>query len=464
MNYDSDDNTADCPIPRLKEIDDSNTGRFPTSAAPQWVPGLVEVEFRESAGFTDEELLDQLDKAELPRQWSRELSDFLTQSHIRTVQPSFAVLYPWSRETKEQALKSFKALGRDRFVTLRFPDGADVTAIAKALRSFPQIARANPVARLAPPSISEPLLGTSDQIVPFPDGLENQWYAVRCRLPEALERAKGKDVIIADIDWGFDEFHPDYAPFIEKQQNTFKLNGTIAEGIFLHHGTAVMGLAGARLNGCGIVGFAPESTLWAIQAGRDQIAIHNHWIAALDFVRTEPATKRKVIILEIQTASGGNVEGVETVRKAIIDAINANIVVCVPAGNTPGDAGKDDNNERIPCTDSVLVGATSFGATRNTVNSKSGPRIVVYAPGDPDHDVTCTTDTDGYRNNFGGTSGAVAKVAGAVALMLELDPLLTPAQVREILSLSNIPVYNASGANVGVLLDCADALNRVAPE
>ena len=454
-------------IPQLKEIDDSKSGRFPTRSAAQWVPGVVEVEFRSSSDFrlTDQELLQQDDRNELPKQASKELAERLMRNKIVAWQPSFAVVYPWTRESKEDALKSFRALGRDKFVTFRFSDDADVSAVAKELESLPEIVHASPVAELAPPStqIDDELLGTSDQIVRFAGGVENQWYAIRCKLPEALERARGRDVIIADIDWGFSEHHSDYAPFIEKRKNIFRPNGTISEGASSDHGSAVLGLAGARADGEGMVGFAPESILWAIQAGRDEIVNRANWIEALDFVRTEPATQRKVIILEIQTKTGGNIEAIDTIRKAIIDAIDANIVVCVPAGNsTRGDAGRNDNDIPIPPTGSVLVGATRFGELDNEVCSKSGARIVVYAPGDKDHDVTCSIDDGTYRNKFGGSSGAVAKVAGAVALMLELNPYLTPVQVREILAHSQVPVVK-SGALVGRLLDCADALNEVSP-
>src|SRR5215213_9384885 len=465
MKYNDTENTPDQKrrVPRLKEIDDSKSGRFPTRTSPQWVPGVVEVELRDPFGLTDEEVLDQRERTELPERWPGELSHRLRQRHIVSWEPSFPVLYPWSRESREQALRSYKDLGRDKFVTFRFPDNADVSAIAKELEKRPEVVSAEPVAELAPPSatINDPLFGTSDQIVRSVNGLENQWYAVRCRLREALGRATGKDVIIADIDWGFSELHLDYAP-IEKKKNIFNNGGNISEGDAADHGTAVLGLAGARLDGAGMVGFAPESTLWAIQAGRNNVFKRKNWASALDFVRTEPpTTKRKVIILEIQTKTGGNVEAIKSIRKAIIDAIAANIVVCVPAGNSTGDAGLNDNNLEIPFTGSVLVGATSFGATDNVVCSKEGRRIVVYAPGDKDHDVTCSTDSDSYRNRFGGTSGAVAKVAGAVALMLELDPSLTTTRIREILAHSQIPVVSTLGG--GSLLDCADALNQVSP-
>ena len=125
------------------------------------------------------------------------------------------------------------------------------------------------------------------------------------------------------------------------------------------------------------------------------------------------------------------------------------------------DAGIGDDGLPIPPTGSIVVGATRYDKLRNIVGaSNSGRRVVVYAPGDPSHDLTCSLPNDRYRNRFGGTSAAVAKIAGAVALMLEVNPQLRPADVHEILSQSNIPVFDHDGNRVGVLLDAEQAVSE----
>jgi subtilisin family serine protease len=212
-----------------------------------------------------------------------------------------------------------------------------------------------------------------------------------------------------------------------------------------------------------MAGIAFEANLWAIQAGSDTITEHSLWARAIEFVCGQPVNGPKVIILEIQTSQGGNIEMNPAINKAIVDAIAANIVVCVPAGNgnASRNAGVGDDCLPIPPTGSIVVGATRYDKLRNIIGaSNSGRRVVVYAPGDPSHDVTCSLPNDRYRNRFGGTSGAVAKVAGAVALMLEVNPQLTPAGVREILSQSNIPVVDHHGHQVGVLLDAEQAVSE----
>lgn len=421
-----------------------------------WVPGLVEVKFRSShdSGLVNFDFSKPLERQQRQKHWSPELSQILTKSKLLMWRPSFPLRYPWSTESEAEARKFYAASGRDRLITFRFPDNADVSKIAKQLQSLPEVTRANPVAKVAPPApIRDKLFGTNDQ------DASHQWYAFRCKLPQALDTVTGAGVIVAMIDWGFDDTHQEYGPFIQLKRNFVNNGPSISDGGSFEHGTASIGLAGARLDGKGMVGFAPDSILWAIQAGADSNVNYTDWVEAIDFVRSQPASERKVIVLEIQTESGGNVECIDAINQAIRDAIAANIVVCVPAGNNPGDPGKDDDHRDIPVTCSVLVGATDFHPQHNFVNSREGSRIVVYAPGDPENDLTCRSGNE-HTLAFGGTSGAVAKVGGAVALMLEANPSLTPGQVRDILGSSTIPALRDRRHPVGVLLDCQDAVSR----
>jgi subtilisin family serine protease len=315
----------------------------------------------------------------------------------------------------------------------------------------------------------EPLLGNSDQLMTTvcrSNGcLENQWYIFRCGIDKAWQHASGKGITVADIDWGFNPNHQDLRSRIQLTRSMLPQTDSrnVMNGLKRDHGTAVLGQVGAQVNRLGMAGIAFEANLWAIQAGSDTITDHSLWAQALDFVCEQPSNGRKIIILEIQTRQGGNIEMSPMINKALVEAIAANIVVCVPAGNgnASRDAGIGDDGLPIPPTGSIVVGATRYDKLRNIVgNGNNGRRVVVYAPGDPIHDLTCSLPNDRYRNRFGGTSGAVAKVAGAVALMLEVNPQLTPAEVREILSHSNIPVVDEGGERVGVLLDAEQAVGE----
>lgn len=463
----------------LEEVDDSPSERFGSKLrADSWIPGRIEIEFTEALhSGLETDGFDPEDREGFSEAWPARLTEVVANHKLMTWRPSFPLTYSWSSEdAKADASKTYRALGRDRFVTLKFPADADVLSIAKELRKLPEIARASAVPKFTPPSVplDEPLVGMNDQVtnmICWSNGcLQNQWYIFRCGVNRAWNVATGKGVTIADIDWGFNPNHQDLELRIGLTQNMLpdSLSSTVvANGNRLDHGTAVLGLAGARINDLGMAGTAYEANLWAIQAGSESVIDPACWVAGIDFVRATSSDGRKVIILEIQTASCGNIEMVPSINKAICDAIADGVVVCVPAGNgSPTlDAGIDDDGNPIPPTGSILVGATKFDpATNIRASSNGGTRVVVYAPGDRNHDVTCALSRDKYRNKFGGTSGAVAKVAGVVALMLEVNSQLTHHEVRDILSQSNVPVVDDSGQQVGVLLDAkqgvCEALRR----
>ncbi|WP_447600625.1 S8 family peptidase [Nitrospira sp. Nam80] len=248
--------------------------------------------------------------------------------------------------------------------------------------------------------------------------------------------------------------------------NAYDGGTNVSTGGYVYHGTGVTGLAGGADNDLGIAGIAYEATIWPVQAdsGPGPFLGGNAWARAIDWVRTtDSGGMRKVIILEVQTGSFGNYEMVPSVNAAIRTAIAHGVVVCVAAGNGNRDAGIDDQGNPIPPTGSILVGATEYHATENRRASFSnfGAPVVVCAPGDSSHDLTCNNTADNaYRNGFGGTSGATPKVAGTVALMLDVNPNLTHEQIRTILNTTGTAVVTAPGKPVGTFLNAEAAVRE----
>jgi len=277
----------------------------------------------------------------------------------------------------------------------------------------------------------------------------------------------GAGVVIADIDFGFLDSHEDLSSRIERKYNSYDGSDKVCQGCEFSHGTAVLGLAGAADNDLGIIGFAFGASLWAIQAntGKGPKPRRSPWALAIDYVRTTPSGgRRKVIILEVQTSGLRNYEMVLSVNKAIRDAIAADIVVCVAAGNGDRDVSIGDNKKVIPETGSILVGATvSVFPNKNQRASFSnyGERVVVSAPGELSHDLTCGTLADQkYVPSFGGTSGAAPKVAGAIALMLEKKPTLSHNDVKNILMITGTKIITEPGKPVGNFLNVEAAVKE----
>ena len=449
-------------------------GRSGAEAAASWEPGLVELQVREGVrpniavsqpGDNSADLVTSTGGADLSQ-----LNDLLHREGVIQVEPTFHRSAEEAQTAQEVANNNGVSLpSLLDFLTLHFPSNADTERIAADLNALEEVERAVPVPTAIPPQapLAEPLVGNSDQVQTDPQtGLENQWYVFRCKANQAWAESSGEQVVLADIDWGYRASHQDLASKLDmtRAYNSYDGSQNVSHGNSVSHGTAVMGIAGAAVNSLGMTGIAYRSKLWPIQAnsGPGSPLGGNAWARAIDWVRTaDSGNSRKVIILEVQTGSFGNYEMVPSVNIAIRTAIATGVVVCVAAGNGDRDAGIDDQGNPIPETGSILVGATAYHATQNVRAgfSNYGPRIIVTAPGDGNHDLTCSSSADNaFRNRFGGTSGATPKVAATAALMLAKNPTLTHARIRSILNETGSTVVTDSGKKMGTFLNSQAAV------
>jgi subtilisin family serine protease len=420
-------------------------------------PRVIYVEFARSFPPEALSLTSEVEEAkEVANAEFVELRNYIHNQGFLRLEQSFSPSPPLSSD-------------RARFYTLYFYPDADVASIAQALNDMRVVVHAIPARRLVPPSappggpLSEPLVRPRLGAVVMAgasSGLDNQWYLFRCRINRAWEQGvSGKGVVIADIDWGFLTTHQDLNPRIKFRRNTIDDSDNVTQGSSICHGTAVLGIVGAANNGLGMAGVAFGADLWAIQAGEKQSGMLDPgpWCKAVRFVCDKDSGGfRKIIVLEVQTEFGENVEVLPPIRQVIKEAIASGIVVCVAAGNGSGDAGADVHGRTFPLTGSILVGATKYDEVENPISDHSnfGPRVTVYAPGDELHDLTCSSGADnGYRNSFGRTSGATPKVAGTVALMLEANPSLTQCEIKNTLKETGTPIKTDNPYAAGVFLN-----------
>jgi len=364
------------------------------------------------------------------------------------------------------------------FYVLHFPADKDVHAIARRLPDYPGVkyAAALPLTRFA---CGRDTQMPTDELL-FPNGKrdDHQWYIERCKIDKAWTLGyTGKGVVIADLDSGFQTQHPDLKGRfnLDRAFNTRTGDKKLSEsGNQLRHGSGVAGQAGAAADGNGLVGVAHGAELWPIEVGPnlalepDPLIDPLQWAKAIRqvirYMRTD--LRRVVLIIEGQTACNGNITQMHMIREAILYAIAHGAVVCVAAGNGSREVSEADCFPE-PCQGptfkpaGLIVGATDFDnlpykgfAPREGTNF--GEAVAVSAPGDRNRDLTCTADLDSpYTSTFGATSGAAAKVAGAVALMLEANSELKHADVEQIFRKTGTPI---TAKPLGRLLNCEEAV------
>ena len=448
----------------------------PTVASEQPAERKVQIEVRSPLWA-----IPARSKADSAFRFASHASNNLSSLHSLFREHELRMAHPCFRQSQPRQKRRWAQPDKDnfsRFVDLHFPPDADVSTIVKALRAHADIAQAVEVSKYRPAFPTDPLIGTAGT-GPLPGqaaqdpttGLDLQWYLFRCLVDQAWNLATGSGVIIADVDAGYNLKHQDLVANVETEYTYNAVDGSpnVTNLGDLAHGTGVLGLAGGASNALGIAGVAYNARLWPLQADAgttqlpgDPVANAITWIVGQD-----PGGRRVVILIEHQTGAGGNVEQCPAVQAAIISAIQKGYVVCVAAGNGGKDASLADDGTPIPETGSILVGATGFDPAANpravwgTEASNFGARITVSAPGDATNDITCRNlGIDDYTSGFGGTSGAAAKVAGVIALMLEANNKLTHDQVKQILGQNGTAL--ADGEPMGMFLNALAVVQSAA--
>lgn len=221
----------------------------------------------------------------------------------------------------------------------------------------------------------------------------------------ALHRAStGRKVPVAVIDSGVDSAHPDLLGQVMLHENFVDAGPDLAEA----HGTAVAGIIAARSgNGAGIAGIAPDARLMALRAcwerPRAPVRCNSFTLGrAINYALLHGA---RVINLSLSGPP-------DRLLQSLLDAALARGIAVVGAADPRrADGGFPASHPGV-----IAVAAAGVGAAPGTL----------HAPG-----ADIPTSVPGARwAMVNGSSFAAAHVSGLVALLVELRPALTPADVR----------------------------------
>lgn len=212
----------------------------------------------------------------------------------------------------------------------------------------------------------------------------------------------GAGIKVAILDSGIDYNHPDLKDNYKGGYNFAYDNDDPYDDGYISHGTHIAGIIGARNNGTGVVGVAPEVSLYAVKVlGGMVMGDLSDILAGMEWAISN---NMNIINLSI----GAPIDS-EAFKDVCDRAYQAGIIVVAASGNT------HSNLIEVPAVyDSVIaVSATNQDDTFATF-SNYGEKIELAAPG---VNILSTLRGGGY-GVLQGTSQATAHVTGAAAILL----------------------------------------------
>jgi subtilisin family serine protease len=233
------------------------------------------------------------------------------------------------------------------------------------------------------------------------------WGVDRIDAELSWSTAVGTGVKLGIIDTGIDPEHPDFMDASGESRVVLGptyVNGTKTSKDDNGHGTHVAGTAGASNNSIGVVGVAPECTLYAIKVlNRKGFGWLSDVVAGINW-----ATQNGMQVINL---SLGTTSDYQELKDAVDSAVAEGVVVCAAAGNN----GDGSNSPVYPAAypSVIAIGATDPFDQRADF-STYGPQLDLAAPG---VDIYSTWKGGEYKT-ASGTSMATPHVAGTAALVL----------------------------------------------
>jgi subtilisin family serine protease len=298
-------------------------------------------------------------------------------------------------------------------VRFRITDGRSPAEIIPALAAFQLVAVAQPnyvyTLQQQPSNPVPASRGDATQ------GDPAQYMLEKLKISDVHRMVRGTNVPIAVIDSEIDAAHPDLEGVVAQ-----RFDAVGAPEKPQAHGT---GMAGAIASHQRLLGTAPAARILAVNAFSTAAATPQS--TTFDILKGVDWSVRQGVRIINMSFAGPKDPSLERALKAAYDK---GIVLIAAAGNAgpkspPLYPGADPNVIAVTATD--VDDKLFTGANRGKYISVSAPGVDILVPA-PEGQYQMTT----------GTSVAAAEVSGIVALLLERNPKLTPADIRRILTAS----------------------------
>lgn len=364
--------------------------------------------------------------------------------------------------------------------------GADVFKLDQEMKLKDVVDLANQIADGDPEiEYAEPDVRMREALIPNdPLYLTWQWnyydLVGGINLPTAWDKSNGKGVVVAVLDSGYlahGDLVANLLPGWDMVGNILASNDGIGRdgdasdpgnwafagqcGVGWPavnsnwHGTKVAGVIGAVANnGIGVAGVAHGAKILPVRVVGRCLAFSSDITNGISWSVGAPVTgapinsaPAKVINISI----GEKFSCLESYQAAIDTARNRGAVVIVSSGNDGSDA---NNATPANCVGVVSVASTNRSGGRSWF-SNYGFLLDIAAPGEGIWTTSNTGLTVPVADTFGavsGTSFSAPQVAGVAALMLSVNPILTPDAVESMLKSTARPFpAPCVGCGTGIL-------------
>lgn len=284
----------------------------------------------------------------------------------------------------------------------------------------------------------------------------------------------GQNVVIASLDSGVDNTHPDLAAQWRGGSNSWydPYGQHTTPTDIAGHGTETMGVMVGRSNGGSSIGVAPDARWIAAkifndagQAQTSQIHLAFQWVLDPDG-NLNTADAPKIVNNSWASNMGGCSISFQPDLQALVAAGivpvfaagNFGALSSSPANNPEAFAVGNTNNNDVIASDSSR-GPTNCGSG---ATNRTWPNVV--APGVNIR----TSDPDNLYFSYSGTSLAAPHVSGAMALLLSTNSNLTVSQLENALTSTAVDLGTAGADNtygtgrIDVLAAC-NSLNLCNP-